>query len=158
MKPKQSNYRRLKRHLNYTCDLPSFQKREKRGVVLVVEERAVFHLTRQNETKRKKRGKKIKKVDVELTCLWLLSVRVAPGPAVRGKSSVMALPPVPPLKDTDQTRPSHEPSQPLALYWLTSERLCRRSVLPYHSLTPSCSSMAFSRLLFPSFIQRHTSN
>lgn len=113
-------------------------KKEVKSEVEVVAGRAALHLSRQNETKRRRWGKKIKQVDVELTCLWLLSVRVAPGPSARGKSSVMAFPAVLPLKDTDQTHPSHGPSQPLAPDWLTPERLSRCSVFPNHFLPSSC--------------------
>lgn len=56
----------------------------------------------------------------------------------------MALPAVPPLKDTDQTHPSHGPLQPLAPDWLTPERLHCCSVFPYHSLSLSVFPSLFS--------------
>lgn len=43
-------------------------RREEKGEGAAVEA-AVFHLSRQNQTKRKRQGEKIWKVDVELTCL-----------------------------------------------------------------------------------------
>lgn len=51
----------------------------------------------------------------------------------------MAFPAVPPLKDTDQTHPSHDPLQPLAPDWLTPERLHCWSVYPYLCLSLSLS-------------------